>query len=139
MKTSIIFRITGIALFIQLALGGLLTFGFVDPLAHIVWGAVVGILALVTLAFVIRLKPRPRPLTGLSVGLVLLLVLQVVLGFYTLDTGDQAVAWVHFINSLAIYGMGVAGTFMALGIDKMVPPGSSPPERGEADRSGPAH
>ncbi len=106
-------------MFVQIALGGLLTFDFVDAGVHMAFGAIVFILAIVALVFVVRLKPRPKQLTGLTVGVVALMVVQVILGFSTLDSGDQSVAWVHLVVAMAIYGMSVAGTFMAVGIDEL--------------------
>jgi heme A synthase len=64
-----------------------------------------------------RLKPPFRPLQGLSVGLVLLIVVQIILGFTTLSTGNQVVAWVHLLVAIGIYGMVIAGTFMSMRLD----------------------
>ena|SRR2546428_11337735 len=55
-----------------------------------------------------------RPLQGLSVGLVLLIVVQIILGFTTLSTGNQVIAWVHLLVAMGIYGMAIAGTFMSM-------------------------
>lgn len=119
MKVSLLFRVTGIAVFLQLALGGLLTFGFIDPLVHIVMGAIVFVLVIVTLAIVFGLRPRPRQLFGLSGGMLILMVLQAVLGFSTLGSGNQIVAWVHLVIAMAIYGMAISGTFMAVRVEGM--------------------
>ncbi len=117
MKVSLLYRITAAAVFVQIALGGLLTFDFIDSGVHRAFGAIVFILAIVALVVVARLKPRPKQLMGLTVGVVALMVVQVLLGFSTLDSGDQSVAWVHLVVAMAIYGRAVAGTFMAVDID----------------------
>ncbi len=132
MRVSLLFRITGIVLFIQLALGGLVTIFSIDPVSHIAVGIVLFISAIATMAMVLRLKPRPRPLVGLSAGIVADIVVQALLGFAALGTGSDAyvsnvLAWVHFLNALAIYGMSVAGTFMATGVERMGPQTPPPP------------
>ena len=58
LNTQLLFRITGLALGIQLALGGLVTFGYIDWTIHMGWGIVLGILALVTLVFVYRMPGK---------------------------------------------------------------------------------
>jgi heme A synthase len=49
--------------------------------------------------------------------LVLLVLAQIVLGFTTLSTGNQVIAWVHLLVAMAIYGMVIAGTFMSMRLD----------------------
>ncbi len=123
MDIQLVYRITGIAVFVQLALGGLVTFNYLDAGVHVVWGVVVGALVVVALVLALRLKPRPKQLVGITVGLGADMVLQAILGFAAMGTGNDIVAWVHFLNSLAIYGMGVAATFMAIGVGRaMVQP-----------------
>ncbi|HKW04330.1 MAG TPA: hypothetical protein VJN71_03425 [Nitrososphaerales archaeon] len=107
------FRITAIVIFIQLLLGGLLTFNFISATFHIVTGLIVFILAVATMIAVLVSKPVFRPLRGLSIGLVALIVIQIILGLETLRTGSSALAWFHFLVALGIYGMAIAGTFMA--------------------------
>ncbi len=114
-----LFRITGAALGLQLLLGGLVTFGFIDASAHIVWGVVLGVLALVTLVFVFRMPSRPVPLLRLSIGIAVDILLQALLGFATIGTNSDALAFVHFLNSLLIFGMTLAGTFMAMAAARM--------------------
>jgi heme A synthase len=110
---SLLFRITGVVVFIQILLGGLLTFNFIDPALHIVTGVIVFVVALASMILVLMSKPAFPPLRGLSIGLVALIVVQLILGLETLRTGSNALAWVHFAVALGIYGMTVAGTFMA--------------------------
>lgn len=112
-------RVTAVAVFLQLLLGGLLTFDFVSPAPHIVLGLAVFGLAVAAMIVVWASKPAFRPLRGMSAALVALLILQVALGFYALDTDNAFVAWLHFVNSLAIYGISVSGAFMATGWDRM--------------------
>src|SRR5690348_3462468 len=118
MKIQQWFRVTSLVVFLQIALGGLLTFGFLDnAVPHIITGFAVLAFAIVALAMAQRLKPPFRPLQGLSVGLVLLIAVQIVLGFTTLSTGNQVVAWVHLLVAMGIYGMVIAGTFMSMRLD----------------------
>jgi hypothetical protein len=112
-RVSLLFRITSTVVFLQLLLGGLLTFNFITPLVHIVTGLAVLILAIVTMALVLVSGPPLWTLRWISISLVVLILVQAVLGFDTLDTGNQIVAWLHFVTALAIYGLVVAGTFMA--------------------------
>ncbi len=119
MNLSLLFRITGIVLFIQLALGGLVTFGYLDWTVHMMWGVVLGILAIVTLVFVLRMPSRPRQLVGLTIGIGVDILVQAMLGFAAQDTGNDVISWIHFLNSLAIYGMSLFGTFMAMAAARM--------------------
>ena len=117
MQVHLWFRITSIVVFLQIALGGLLTFSFITSLPHIITGFAVLAFAIVTLVVAQTLKPPFRPLQGLSVGLVLLIVVQIILGFTTLSTGNQVIAWVHLLVAMGIYGMAIAGTFMSMRLD----------------------
>jgi heme A synthase len=117
MKIQLWFRITSILVFLQIALGGLLTFSFISSLPHIITGFAVLVFAIATLVMAQRVKPPFRPLQGLSIGLVLLIVVQIILGFTTLSTGNQVIAWVHLLVAMAIYGLAIAGTFMSMRLD----------------------
>ena len=108
------FRITGVAIFLQLLLGGLLTFGFITVGAHIVLGFIVSVLAIASMVAAWVAKPPFRPIRIMSVVLVLLLVLQIILGFAALGSGSRAIDWLHFVNALAIYGIGVSVAFMSM-------------------------
>ena len=114
MKIQIWFRVTSIIVFLQIALGGLLTFSLITPLPHIITGFAVLAFAIIALVLAQTLKPPFRPLQGVSVGLVLLITVQIILGFATLSTGNQVIAWVHLLVAMGIYGMVVAGTFMSM-------------------------
>jgi len=117
MKVQLWFRVTSLLVFLQIALGGLLTFSFITALPHIITGFAVLAFAIATLVMAQRLKPPFRPLQGLSIGLVSLIVVQIILGFTTLNTGNQVIAWIHLLVAMAIYGMAIAGTFMSMRLD----------------------
>ncbi len=123
----LLFRITGIVVFIQLALGGLLTFDFISAAPHIVMGFLVFALAIATMVAVWMSRPSFRPARMTSAGLVALIVVQILLGFATLGTGSTLLAWVHFVVALGIYGMTVAGTFMVVRWDQMARQGAQQP------------
>jgi heme A synthase len=108
-----LFRITSLVIFLQLLLGGLLTFGFITPTAHIITGFIVFTLAIATMIIVLRTKPVFMPLRGISIGMVALIIIQIILGFETLSSRSQILAWVHFAVAMGIYGMAVAGSAMA--------------------------
>jgi heme A synthase len=115
MKTGLIlFRVTGAVLGIQLLLGGLLTFGFISAGIHIAVGFILFILAIATMAVWLVSKPSFRPMKVISTVIVVLILLQIILGFATLNTGSQAIAFVHFANALAIFGATLSGTFTAM-------------------------
>lgn len=115
MKTgSVLFRATGAVLGLQLLLGGLLTFGFISAEAHIITGLVLLCFAITTMAVWLASKPPFRPLQGISVIIVLLFVVQIILGFATLGTGSQAIAFIHFMVALAIFGATISGVSIAM-------------------------
>jgi len=118
------FRILAPALGIQLALGGLVTYNFIDPSVHIVWGIVLGVIALVTLIFVMRMPSKPKRLVGLAVGIGVDILLQGLLGFTVLGTSSNVnlsngIAWVHFLNALVIFAMTLLATTMAMMAGRM--------------------
>ena len=51
--------------------------------------------------------------------MVILILVQIILGFATLDSGSPVIAWVHLVNAIAIYGMAIAGTVMTMRWDQM--------------------
>jgi heme A synthase len=115
-----LFRITSIAIFIQLLLGGLLTFDFITPMFHIVTGFIVFALAILTMVVALRSKNvQDRSLRMMSTGLVVLIFVQVILGFETLSTGNSLLAWVHLAVALGIYAMSVAGSVMSSLLGRM--------------------
>src|SRR5439155_16376668 len=116
-----------ILVFIQIALGGLLTFDYISWIPHAITGFIVLALAIVTLIVAQTSKPPFKPLQGLSIGLVLAIVVQIILGFLTLNTGNLAVAWVHLLVAVGIYGMVVSGTFMSMRLN-YIPENSPLPE-----------
>jgi len=121
MKTgALLFRLTAIVVFLQIALGGLLTFNFISPAPHIVVGFLVLILALSTMVFALIAKPPFKPAQRLSIGLVVLIIVQIVLGFATLESGNSVIAWIHLLNALAIYGMSIAGIFLTIQWNRML-------------------
>ncbi|MDG7006861.1 MAG: hypothetical protein JRN06_01305 [Nitrososphaerota archaeon] len=127
MNTQLLFRITGLALGIQIALGGLVTFGYMDWTIHIGWGVVLGILALVTLVFVYRMPAKSKRLVGLTVGMAADILIQAMIGFAAQDTGNNAVSWIHFLNSYAIFAMLFMGMGMAMMGSRMGQMGQTPP------------
>ena len=117
---SLLFRITTIVVFLQLLLGGLLTFDFIAAGAHILTGLIVFLLAVATMIASLVSKPRSRSLQMTSTAMVVLIIVQIMLGFDPLDTGNQVIAWIHFVNAMAIYGVAISGTFVALKLDQAV-------------------
>ena len=111
---SLFFGITAVVVFVQLLLGGLLTFNFIDPGVHIMIGLAVFVLAIVTMILSLITKPKIRSLQTTSIVVVLLIIIQIVLGFNTLATGNQLVAWLHFVNAMAIYGAVTSGVFISM-------------------------
>ena len=122
MKASLAFRLTAIAVFIQIALGGLVTFEFVPPEIHMIVGFAVLAMAIVSAYLALTRRPAFRPIRGLSIGLVTLVIAQILLGFTTLATGNDIIAWIHLLIAMGIYGMAVSGTFMATRWDNMPQP-----------------
>ncbi|MDG6998781.1 MAG: hypothetical protein JRN15_06675 [Nitrososphaerota archaeon] len=122
---SNLFRITSILIFVQLLIGGLLTFDFITPAMHIIVGFFVSALALATMVVALRSKNlNEKVLKLMSIGLVVLIALQIILGFETLESGSQVLAWIHFVVALGIYGMSVAGSVMSSFLGRLVSLGS---------------
>ena len=115
----LLFRLTAAVVFLQLILGGLLTFDFISPAPHIILGFIVFAVAIATLIFTFVGKPVFRPVRGIAVGMVLLIIVQIILGFAALDTGSSIIAWIHFVTALGIYGMAIAGAFLAIQWNRM--------------------
>jgi hypothetical protein len=123
-----LFYLVGIVVFLQLLTGGLYLFGFVDKMAHIGLGYVTLILAIVTLGAASVAKPRFRPAISMSAALVVLVVIQGLLGFSFLNTGNSDVIFIHFVNALIIYGLAVSMVFTAMRWGKMTARGPPQPQ-----------
>ncbi len=106
-------RVTALTIVIQIALGGLLTFGFISPEAHIFMGFAVFAAAIVTLVLVFLNSYSLNFLKRMVVGMVVLLTVQILLGFATLATGSNIVAYFHLLLAIAIFGLAVSETFVA--------------------------
>jgi heme A synthase len=113
MKLASMFRLTAGVILLQIALGGLVTFNFIDPLVHIIWGAVVFVVAIVTAVFALRSKPVDGGLRGVSFGLIAALSAQVILGFSTSALESDVLAWVHLVLGVLIYAMALTGMSFA--------------------------
>jgi heme A synthase len=121
MKLASMFRLTAGAILVQIALGGLVTFDFIDPLVHIVWGAVAFVVATVTAVVALRSKPSDGGLRGVSFGLIAALSAQVVLGFSTLALQSDLLAWFHLVLGVLIYAMSLTGMSFAARQEYMSP------------------
>ena len=113
MKLARLFRLTATVVLVQIALGGLVTFGFVAPLVHIVWGTLVVAVAIFTAVTALRTKPPDGGLRGVSTGLMVGLLAQVALGFMTLSLGSSVLAWIHLMVGVLIYAMALTGMSFA--------------------------
>jgi heme A synthase len=121
----LLFRITAGVVFLQIVLGGLLTFNFISPEPHIILGFIVFIIAIATMVVALITKPSFRPVIMISIIMVVLIIVQIILGFATLANGSQLIAWLHFVNAMAIYGAAISGTFLAIRWNQMIR-GSAP-------------
>ncbi|MCL4519629.1 MAG: hypothetical protein M1587_10585 [Thaumarchaeota archaeon] len=121
---SLLFRITAIAIFVQLLLGGLLTFDFINAGVHILMGLVVFVLAIGSAIASLVSKPEQRLLQITSFVMVALIIGQMMLGLDTLDTGNQVIAWIHFVNAIAIYSIALLGAVISLRSDQASKVGS---------------
>ena len=81
------------------------------------------ILAIATMGAWLAAKP-------VSIVIVVLILLQIVLGESTLHSGNQAVAFLHFVNAMAI-----SGTFMAMRWEQTAKAAASPDGSAGARRS----
>jgi heme A synthase len=104
-----LFRTTAGLILVQIALGGLVTFSFITPIFHMAWGFVVFAVAAVTSSVTLRSKPTDRGLREVSVGIILALIAQVVLGFSVLALGSNILAWIHLLLGVIIYAMALTG------------------------------
>jgi heme A synthase len=124
-------RVTSAVLGLQLLLGGLLTFGFISSEAHIVTGFILLILAVATMAVWLATKPAFRPMKVVTVIIVVLILLQIVLGEATLHNGSQAIAFLHFVNAMAIFGAMISGVFMAIRWEQTTGAPKAPEEKAQ--------
>jgi heme A synthase len=114
---AILFHVTAAWIFLQLILGALLVFGYIDPTVHIIDGLIVFGLAVATMVVTLLSKPRYRPSMLFSIILVVLILIQGVLGFIAFHS--DAVVVVHFTNAMIIYAIAVVGVFYSRQWSKM--------------------
>src|SRR5487761_54955 len=111
---TLLFDITAVVVFLQIALGGLLTFDFISATLHVIFGFVVFIVAIATMIVALISKPSVKPVKIVSIIMVVLILIQGIVGFSTLNSGSQLVAWIHLLNAMVIYGAAISGTFLAI-------------------------
>ena len=109
----LLIRLTALSIVVQIALGGLLTFGFISPEAHIIVGFTVYAFSIATVVFVFLNIYSSKFLKRMATGMVLLLTIQIFLGFVALDTGSNLIAFFHLLTAIAIFGLAVSETFVA--------------------------
>ena len=114
-----LFHATAAAVFLQLIVGGLLTFSFIKPELHIVIGLIVFILAIACLVVSFVSKPSFRPVRFASIALVVLILVQIILGFAALGSQSDAISWIHFVNAMIVYGVAMGGNFVAVRWDQI--------------------
>jgi hypothetical protein len=112
-KALLLIRLTALSIVVQMALGGLLTFGFISPEAHIVMGFTVYAVSIATLVLVFLNTYSPVFLKNMTIGMVVLLTMQIFLGFATLATGSNLIAFFHLLLAIAIFGLAISETFVA--------------------------
>jgi heme A synthase len=109
MKLVTLFRITAGLILVQIALGGLVTFNFISPIFHMIWGFVVFAIAISTSVVTLRSKPTDGGLRGVAAGIIVALIAQVALGFSVLALSNDLLAWVHLLLGVIIYAMALTG------------------------------
>lgn len=112
-KALSLIRLTALSIVIQIALGGLLTFGFISPEAHIVMGFTVYAVSIATIVLVFLNTYSPDFLKNMTIGMVVLLTMQIFLGFAILATGSDLIAFFHLLLAIAIFGLAISETFVA--------------------------
>ncbi len=108
-----LFQITGIFIVFQFLLGGLASNNFLEPQYHIVLGFVILALAVASMVVAVASKPSLQSLKICSALLVVLLVLQVPLGFALFHSGNVILSVAHVTNAIAILVTVFAGYFVA--------------------------
>ncbi len=111
--TLLLGRLTSLCIVLEMAPGGLLTFGFISSGAYIVVGFTVYAVSIATLLLVFPNSYSPKFLKNMAIGMVVLLTLQILLGFATLTSGNRILAFFHILPAIAILGLAVSETFVA--------------------------
>ena len=119
-----LFRILSFFVFIQIALGGLVTFGIISvsvnsfdlvTLIHIINGLIVLGLALVVTMQAVQSKPSHKGLNEVSMALLIFVVVQIGIGFTLVGVVDSVyLAWVHLLMAVLIYAMTLVGRSFAM-------------------------
>ena len=115
------FQVTGILVVLQFILGGLVAGAALDPLSHVVLGFAVLAASIATFIAAVVSIPTSRAVKTLSGVLVLLLVLQVPLGFAMLESDNALLSLVHVVNAIAIVGAAFAGFIAARRLESGLP------------------
>ncbi|MDG6904318.1 MAG: hypothetical protein JRN20_00875 [Nitrososphaerota archaeon] len=124
MNVPRLFRITSLFVFLQIALGGVVTFGLdpfkvgsFDPvlLAHIANGIIVFGLVVVVAVSALASKPKHNGLNQVSLAMVVFVVVQLALGTTMVAVIDAGVlGWIHLLLAVLIYAMTLVGRSFAM-------------------------
>jgi heme A synthase len=107
------FQITGILIVLQVVLGTLISNYSIEPISHEVLGFLVLFMAVATMAVAIFRKPSAKsPMAGSGL-LVLLVALQLPLGFAMLESDSSLLLAAHVANTISIMLTAFVGFFMA--------------------------
>lgn len=74
-----------------------------------IWGFVVFAVAAATSIVTLQSKPTDGGLRGVSAGIIVALIAQVILGFSILALGSDVLAWIHLLLGVIIYAMALTG------------------------------
>jgi heme A synthase len=123
-----------LAVFIQLILGGSVTFGYLSTSTHLAFGYLAGVLVLVTFVLAVVTKPRDMGLFGVTLIALILIIVQGGLGMVAASSNSPAINLGHFVNGIVVFGLMVASTFYAAKVSRMskvkVATGSPPTQQG---------
>lgn len=106
-------RTTAGAIFLQIIVGGLVTFDYIAAPIHIAIGILVFVIAVLSMisAFAKHSFRQVKIMTLLTVAL---LVAQIILGFVALRNGSQLIAEIHLVNAVLLYGLAVSVSVTAM-------------------------
>lgn len=107
------FQVTGVLIGLQFILGVLVSGLSLDPLSHELFGLVVLFIAAATMVATLASKASSRALKAGSGVLVLMLALQVPLGFATLESSAALMSALHIVNAIAIMAVAFACSLTA--------------------------
>ena len=107
--SRILSNLLGMMLFVQVVLGGIAVFNYLDVTYHVVWGAITFVVLIVAVVYAARELGTKSALFRVGIASMADYIVQIALGFTAIALNSDVVVVVHLTNAFLL---GVLVTYL---------------------------